>query len=510
MEDNTEFKLMPTTKFDLNYRDGNRDVSEAHFIKIAEKIDSLYLTDLFPILIDQNKFIDDGQHRYAASKLLGTPYYYITTDMTVADVTRANENTYRYTLDDILGSCAKMGLEPYEYALNHRNEFKAFRLTDVIRLNKSNPGDFSDFKFKAESPNFTKRVSLLSNDFDGIFDSISHVFHHLAGKKASYSGYRGAIEFLAKCSGYDHARMRSKIAKSPTRLLPAKTRYDAMRVLTSIYNGNASSADVVDLARLRADVDFDESPILASAPISPTRGISNPYKAVVNVRSSTAYDDFSLSPYIRSTSDRKIEVLEQEIRRHDWLKYYPIVVGKGNVILDGQRRFLAAKKLKKPFWYVNSDNITFPMLMSAGVLTLSWGLKDYLKHHVDQGNENYKGISLFVVENRLSLSEVLASMIPAGMLTRVFYGDFKRGELRFDRAVADRWIFGCYEVVPKGIYFEEREILKKAIFRIASTTRECDWTKIKDTLDNVMFWSDGRFLVDEFVSSSISRFCVQS
>lgn len=65
----------------------NRPISAKHVQKLVKANEKKFLLDCYPIIVDAQKRIFDGQHRYMASRQLGTPVYYVEKDIVI------NENT---------------------------------------------------------------------------------------------------------------------------------------------------------------------------------------------------------------------------------------------------------------------------------------------------------------------------------------------------------------------------------------------------------------------------------
>jgi len=59
----------------------NRPVNEKRVEKLKEAMEVEDLGHLFPIVVDDENIIRDGQHRFTARKKLGLPIYYIVSDV---------------------------------------------------------------------------------------------------------------------------------------------------------------------------------------------------------------------------------------------------------------------------------------------------------------------------------------------------------------------------------------------------------------------------------------------
>jgi hypothetical protein len=79
----------------------NRDVCSKHVAKLKESIDTLGLTH--PIIVNEKRFIIDGQHRLQAVKELGLPVQFIVNDsMSAKDLIEINTTQRRWSMEDYL------------------------------------------------------------------------------------------------------------------------------------------------------------------------------------------------------------------------------------------------------------------------------------------------------------------------------------------------------------------------------------------------------------------------
>ena len=92
--------------------DGNRKLSDSHVKSLVESIKSKNLLHLRPIIIDENFYVLDGQHRLEAAKLCEVPIYYITCNSEkFKEITKLNQNQKNWKLTDFLNF----------YAINFKN-----------------------------------------------------------------------------------------------------------------------------------------------------------------------------------------------------------------------------------------------------------------------------------------------------------------------------------------------------------------------------------------------------
>lgn len=373
----------------------NREINQGNVESIAEGIEHTYLLDLYPIVTDREKVIVDGQHRFTVAKNMILPFYAIASDdVTVEDIARANSNTLAYSVDDARFVYEKLGLKAYE------------RVNHFIRINGLDEGSRLSKRtgsvIKWLDPNCNK-ATFVSGDFvvrkPEYAQAIADTIKDYAKVQSFFerSKYSEVIQNLLLNPLYDHARMMRNLEKIPTRLKKVATRDEGFKVLTDIYNYGIKHENRVKLVYLEksAQVDrFDKhSATIDDGGIKIERGmVSRPVK----IMSSTDYSSFSLHPCRRSVSPKELERLRASILTKNLLNCYPIICDSRLTIIDGQRRFLVAKELGLPIYYIESSSVTLPMVISASASSKSWASKDYLHHFCSVGKENYLKLASFI------------------------------------------------------------------------------------------------------------------
>lgn len=138
--------------------EGNRPLSKSHINSLSESIRSKNLLHLRPIIVDENFYILDGQHRLEAAKLCEVPIYYIVCDSEkFKEITRLNQNQKNWKLHDFLKFYAVNFKNPmYQDLLTFMEERGISAETAFIYLNyniktKKNREEFCNGEFIFES-----------------------------------------------------------------------------------------------------------------------------------------------------------------------------------------------------------------------------------------------------------------------------------------------------------------------------------------------------------------------
>lgn len=109
---------------------------------------------------------------------------------------------------------------------------------------------------------------------------------------------------------------------------------------------------------------------------------------------SSDYDLLSIDPTNRPINQKSLNRLIKKIGSDNKLKSNPLIVNIHGSILDGQHRFLAAKFLNVPYWFIIDETSTILDVPALNSARRSWKLSDYLHHYkssVDHPNsEQYK------------------------------------------------------------------------------------------------------------------------
>ena len=141
----------------------NRNVS--HIKKLKESIQSIDLTMHYPIIVNDNMEIVDGQHRFEVCKLLGKPIYYeyINSKDYIKGMQNLNVASRVWRQEDYLHFYRKLANKDYinfERFMN-TNGFKLSNALLIFGDAKINAQSFKSGKLKDFSANTQKTVDFL-------------------------------------------------------------------------------------------------------------------------------------------------------------------------------------------------------------------------------------------------------------------------------------------------------------------------------------------------------------
>jgi hypothetical protein len=112
------------------------------------------------------------------------------------------------------------------------------------------------------------------------------------------------------------------------------------------------------------------------------------------------YNKFNMIKGNREIDVLKIKRILSDINRGtNLLKFCPILVIEKNKkldIIDGQHRFIVAKKIKSPVYYIMAEALSLYDIARMNSNTEKWKAKDFINCYVELGNDNYKKLESFL------------------------------------------------------------------------------------------------------------------
>lgn len=168
-------KIYSQTDYKMfDFINGNRNISERKVEKLVYDIENgLNLLPYFPIIVHQTDgkfFVIDGQHRFEASKKVGSPIFFVVCDkIELRQIATMNSRTDKWNQRDFLNCYMKVGLEPYVVLndLLKKYKFTISITCDLMMTNKTSGGgtmdDFRDGKLECNFLEETEKTLALVN-----------------------------------------------------------------------------------------------------------------------------------------------------------------------------------------------------------------------------------------------------------------------------------------------------------------------------------------------------------
>jgi hypothetical protein len=122
--DNVYTKVYETMDYDkFSFIEGNRPVSESHVNNIMKSMKKGEL--ISPIIVNENKQITEGQHRFTSWKRLGKSVKYIIgKGYGIKETQTYNSNQKNWNLDTVIQSYADLGYKDYIKILEIKDKYK--------------------------------------------------------------------------------------------------------------------------------------------------------------------------------------------------------------------------------------------------------------------------------------------------------------------------------------------------------------------------------------------------
>lgn len=428
---------------DFKFFRENRDVNGRNVERLAEEIEETYLLDLYPIVTDQEKVIEDGQHRFTVAREMLLPFYFIqSARVTVGEIAQANSNTRPYSVDDARQVYANLGLKAYQY-------INRFITENGIDVKTSRMPKQTSSVIKWLDPDCS-RASFMNGDFVVRRPEYAQAVYNYIRDYANIAPFVARskyVEVIANLAGnplYDHGRMISKLNRVPTRLKRVPSVSEAIDVLNEIYNYGATEEKRVRLKMLTRSEQIDRfdkgtTPI-DDGGVKVSRGVI--FRSV-QIASTSDYGMFSFHSCGRPVQEFHFARLKSAMKKHNLLDCYPIICDNNFTILDGQVRFLAAKDLGLPIYYIQTSSATLPMIVRASASSKSWAMRDYLHHYCSLGLGDYLELHDFCKEYPFLNLQVSIKFLGGPVLRseielhRFKSGQFLIGNMQLARIVAN-------------------------------------------------------------------------
>ena len=206
---------------------GNRDLNKKHIERLIKSMETKYLIN--PIIVNDNGFVIDGQHRLEAVKQLNLPVYYLNQNTYgLKDTQVLNSTSKSWTTLDYLKSFCEQGIYDYKkYDIFYRR----FQFPHQVNL-RLLVGDSS----KENSVNF-KMGSFKIKEWD----EANLVAEKIHGLRKYYDGYRrrgfvSAMVFLIEHPKFDFETFSNKLSFQRTKLVDCQTVKEYIAVIEEIYN----------------------------------------------------------------------------------------------------------------------------------------------------------------------------------------------------------------------------------------------------------------------------------
>lgn len=213
----------------------NRDISERHVKNLAESINRHNWLELFPIIVDGDYNVLDGQHRLKAAEMLDEPIYYVTfntqdQEAAIDFIQLINSNNVNWSYEDYANCYITLGRQDYEVAKKMKDRFGVSWTSLLVLLGGSDNTE-SRKRFKRGDLTISVADIEMVKRYEMWFD----LFKESAGDYVRRSPFLRAIKHLDR-EGVDFERMREKLESSGWTFEHAENTSGYLRQMEGIYN----------------------------------------------------------------------------------------------------------------------------------------------------------------------------------------------------------------------------------------------------------------------------------
>jgi hypothetical protein len=230
-----------TTNYDFKIVSGwNRPVKEEHVKSLMKSIMLKDSTHVFPIVVNRNNVILDGQHRYEALKRLGKPIHYILYEGEDIDwIKLVNNNQRQWTVSDYLEAEISNGNKDYidfkefclYYGMSYNLMLSIIFSSSGIDMNKNK--HFKSGLFKMPSDNI----------IDNFFLKLIDIEKYTEFEARSNSYFIRSCIKLFKKENYNHKRLIDKLQKNNRMIKKCSSIDEYFLIFNEIYNFNVKKSD---------------------------------------------------------------------------------------------------------------------------------------------------------------------------------------------------------------------------------------------------------------------------
>lgn len=233
-----ENQIYTTSQYEnFHFKEANRAVNPKHVDKIAERMKEVgWEGGPIEVSMDDKGLlvIEDGQHRYVASKKTNTPLRFILVKpRDEYDVAVQNSLVRPWTREDYITLYANQGNQSYMRIRNLVNEFPKVSFTDILRVAKESGTRRKDFErgyIRVSDQEYFKARECLK--------ALTHLQEGLVNAKIkTKSNYISVLCVLLKYDLIDADRMVEKMDHYARLVLPeSATVKQAVEYLEMLYN----------------------------------------------------------------------------------------------------------------------------------------------------------------------------------------------------------------------------------------------------------------------------------
>ena len=238
----------------INYKQfkldsANRVINQDHLMSLYDAISAKNLLREFPIVVDRNMTVLDGQHRLKAAESLEVPIYFIVSDRaSIDDIASTNSNTAKWKMQDYFHRWCASGNIEYLKLKKFWDKYNFLKLSLAANLchygdRKGMTVNFKHGLYRCNDVPFAIKVAEALLDFSK-YPNVTFFGH---------TPFVYAVSNLMANANYDHAFMMERFKSQSTKLVPCVKSEDYIKLLGEIYNYRTHLQNRVQLRKLNSN-----------------------------------------------------------------------------------------------------------------------------------------------------------------------------------------------------------------------------------------------------------------
>jgi|GEM_PF-824859 hypothetical protein len=197
----------------------------------------------------------------------------------------------------------------------------------------------------------------------------------------------------------------------------------------------------------------------------------------------------------------KIKRIKKDIQSGlNMMRYFPILVTKDMVIIDGQHRFMVCKELDLPVYYIIvQEDLSLADIAQFNSRTEKWKLKDFVNAYSQLGNNHYKVLGQFVNSYQFSYTDAVGLLMHGTSNQNGSVLDlFRTGQFEVKYSLEATEIA---EKVSRFRFFTRYK--NKAFIRAIETLHKggkCDFDRLAEKVENRLDQFEGKVSAKEYLT----------
>lgn len=242
-EDKNIFSTIDYDKF--RFFDENRELKEFYIKRMMQSIAEKNLLHRYPILVNKDFYILDGQNRFQAARRLGIPIYYKFENMLeLDDIIMVQVTQLKWGMEDYLHYYAVKGKKEYIAIDSLLKKYPHSCLSLIIKL--FCPDSEAQKKFKKGLLQFECAI----DEVDALLNKVNIIVEHLDSltinkTKSAYIRERTFVHALGlffRCGNVDYMRFMDKLTLHIGTIRPCTSCAYYIEQFIQIYNYNHKKA----------------------------------------------------------------------------------------------------------------------------------------------------------------------------------------------------------------------------------------------------------------------------